>query len=337
MTRQLLLDTSSMMYRAFFAIPASVTDDQGQPVNALHGYLDMTSRLISAREPDEIVHVYDADWRPAPRVELFAGYKANRLPDPDGLPEQFVLLRTIVGAFGMKQAEAPGWEAEDAIGALAAAASKGDRIEIVTGDRDLIQLVHDPVVRVLFTRKGVSELDVLDEAAVLAKYGVPADRYVDFAILRGDPSDGLPGLYGVGEKTAGLLIEAYPTLEALVEDARSEHRQGAPLRRSAKLRSVIRDGADYLATMLRLVPIRTDASVQTTTSDRDDARLDELGERHKLTGPIRRLRHSIDELESSRHSHEPPSGLGARAGEPSPVPPDARPARRASRRSPSAG
>jgi 5'-3' exonuclease len=300
MTRQLLLDTSSMMYRAFFALPASITDGRGQAVNALHGYLDMTARLIGTREPEEVVHVYDADWRPAPRVALYAGYKANRAPDPDGLPEQFGLLREILGAFGMTQAEAPEWEAEDAIGAISARASGRDRIDIVTGDRDLIQLIRDPVVRVLFTRKGVSELDVLDEAAVLAKYGVPADRYLDYAILRGDPSDGLPGLYGVGEKTARILVQTYPSIEALVEDARSEHRRGAPLRRSAKLRAVIREASDYLETMRRLVPIRTDVSVREWGSSRDDARLDELGERHKLTGPIGRLRTSLETLQSSR-------------------------------------
>jgi 5'-3' exonuclease len=300
MPRRMLLDTSSMMYRAFFALPASITDGRGQPVNALHGYLDMTARLIGAREPEEVIHVYDADWRPAPRVALFSGYKDNRPPDPDGLPEQFELLREILDAFGMMQAEAPGWEAEDAIGALCARSSENDRVDIVTGDRDLIQLIRDPVVRVLFTRKGVSELDILDEAAVVAKYGVPADRYVDFAILRGDPSDGLPGLYGVGEKTARTLVNAYPTIDALLEDARAAQRQRAPLQRSAKLRAVVRDSSNYLDAMRRLVPIRTDVSVETSTSERDDARLDELAERYKLTGPTGRLRSSIEELEASR-------------------------------------
>ena len=337
MTRQLLLDTSSMMYRAFFALPASITDDRGQPVNALHGYLDMTARLIGAREPQLVVHVYDADWRPAPRVALYPGYKSARLPDPDGLPEQFELLREILDAFGMTQAEAPGWEAEDAIGVLCARSTEKDRVDIVTGDRDLIQLVRDPVVRVLFTRKGVSEMDVLDEAAVLAKYGVPAGRYVDFAILRGDPSDSLPGLHGVGEKTARVLVQTYPTLEALVEDARSEHRSGAPLRRSAKLRSVIRDAADYLETMRRLVPIRADAVIRTWRGDRDDAHLDSIAERHKLASPIRRLRQSVDELASTRRSPELSTGPGGRAGARGRVRPAGPPSRSGTRRSRNAG
>jgi 5'-3' exonuclease len=337
MPRRMLLDTSSMMYRAFFALPASITDGRGQPVNALHGYLDMTSRLIGAREPEEIVHVYDADWRPAARVALYSGYKANRPPDPDGLPEQFELLRDILDAFGMMQAEAPGWEAEDAIGALCARSSENDRVDIVTGDRDLIQLVRDPAIRVLFTRRGVSEMDILDETAVLEKYGVPAERYVDFAILRGDPSDSLPGLHGVGEKTARVLVQTYPTLEALMEDAQSERRSGAPLRRSAKLRSVIRDASDYLEAMRRLVPIRADTPIRTWSAERKDARLEDLAERYKLTGPIRRLRHSVEELDSSRRSPGPPTAHGGRAGAPAPVPPSAPPAGRGTRRSPNAG
>jgi 5'-3' exonuclease len=297
----------------------------------------MTSRLVAAREPDEVVHVYDADWRPAPRVALYEGYKAGRAVDPEGLPEQFEILQEIVEAFGMIQAEAPGWEAEDAIGALCTKARKADRFEIVTGDRDLIQLVRDPVVKVLFTRRGVSELDMLDEAAVLAKYGVPANRYVDFAILRGDPSDGLPGLYGVGEKTARTLIQTYPTLDALLEDARSEQRRGASLRRSPKLRAVIRDSADYLERMRALVPIRTDVEVRTWRGRPDDARLDSLGERHKLTGPIRRLRQSISGLEASRRSPGPSDAPAAPAAGPGRDPPGGRSTRRGTRRSRSAG
>src|SRR5207248_2411461 len=185
-----------------------------------------------------------------------AGYKANRLPDPEGLPEQFVLLRDVLDALGHAQADAPGWEAEDAIGALCAAAPKDDRADIVTGDRDLVQLVRDPSVRVLFTVRGVTDLRVLDERGVLERFGVPASRYAEFAILRGDPSDGLPGVRGVGEKTARLLVNAYPSLEAMIEDARAERRSGGPLRRSPSLRGAIASSADYLDAMRRIVPIR---------------------------------------------------------------------------------
>ncbi len=293
MTRRLLLDSSSLMFRAFFALPASITDGKGQAVNALHGYLDMCANLIRSREPDECVHCYDDDWRPAPRVAAYDGYKSTRAPDPEGLPEQFVILREILDALGMSQAEAPGWEAEDAIGTLCARAGARDRLDIVTGDRDLIQLVRDPVVRVLFTRRGVSELDVFDEEAVLSKYGVPASRYAEFAILRGDPSDALPGVPGVGEKTARELVNTYSSLEALVADASADRRTGKPLRRSPALRTRIRDAADYLATMREVVPIRTDLEVNLWAEKGDPGRLEALATRHRLTGPIRRLREAL--------------------------------------------
>jgi 5'-3' exonuclease len=290
MAHRIFLDTSSLMYRAFFSTPPTVRDGAGRPINAVHGYVDMTGYLVAQRRPDEIVHCYDADWRPAARVREYDGYKAHRPPDPEGLPEQFDVLREVLEAAGFVQAEAPDWEGEDCIGALCAGAPDQDRVDIVTGDRDLIQLVRDPNVRVLFTLRGVSELRVLDEAGVLEKYGVPASRYAEFAILRGDPSDGLPGVRGVGEKTARQLVNAYPTIDAMVEDARAERRSKGPLQRSRSLRAGIASSAGYLDAMRRIVPIRTDVPVKTWGGERDDAKLDELAERYRLTGPIRRLR-----------------------------------------------
>jgi 5'-3' exonuclease len=297
---RILLDTSSLMYRAFFSVPPTVKAEGGQPVNALHGYLDMVATLTGARKPAEVVHVYDDDWRPAPRVALYEGYKANRLPDPEGLPEQFVILRDVLDALGQPQADAPGWEAEDAIGALCAAAAEGVRSDIVTGDRDLLQLVRDPAVRVLFTVRGVTDLRVLDEKGVLERYGVPASRYAEFAILRGDPSDGLPGVKGVGEKTARTLVNAYPSLEAMVSDATWSREKGGPLQRSPSLRASIRDSADYLAAMQNVARIRTDVEARTWKSEPDEDRADALAERYRLTGPIRRFRAVSDGLKNER-------------------------------------
>jgi 5'-3' exonuclease len=294
MTHRLLLDTSSLLYRAFFSVPQSVADPRGRPVNAVHGYLDMTSRLIGSQRPDELLHVHDHDWRPAARVKVYSGYKADRPTEPDELTPQFDLLGEVLDAFGALQAEAPGWEAEDAIGALCARVGRGTRVAIVTGDRDLIQLVRDPVVRVLFTLKGVSELRVLDEAGVLERYGIPASRYADFAILRGDPSDGLPGVRGVGEKTARLLVNGYPDLKSILKDATAERRRGPLLQRSPGLRAAMRDAAGYLADMQKIVPIRTDVEVRTWSGAQSDARLDALARRYKLEGPIRRLRQALD-------------------------------------------
>jgi 5'-3' exonuclease len=293
-SRQLLVDTSSLMYRAFFSMPPSVTDRHGRPVNALHGYLDMCARLIRDRRPDQVVHCFDHDWRPAPRVAKYAGYKAQRAPDPEGLPEQFPVLRELIVAAGMTHAEARGWEAEDAIGSLCAVASKRDLLDIVTGDRDLIQCVRDPSVRVLFTRRGVSQLDILDEAGVEAKYGVPSSRYADFAILRGDPSDGLPGIRGVGEVTARALVQTYPTLDEMEEDARAERARPGPLRGVRHLKARIREAAEYLAAMREIVPIRTDLPVETVTGERDAKRLDALSGALSLTGPVGRLREALE-------------------------------------------
>jgi 5'-3' exonuclease len=281
------------MYRAFFSVPTSIVGRDRKPVNAVHGYLDMTARLIDRFHPDDCVHVFDNDWRPAARVAIYDGYKGQRLPDPEGLPEQFDLLREVLDAAGLAHAESPGWEAEDAIGALTALGGKQDRFEIVTGDRDLIQLVRDPAVRVLFTLKGVSELGEYDEAGVMAKYGVPASRYADFAILRGDPSDGLPGVRGVGEKTARALTNAYRDLDHVLEEARAEKRSPGPLQGAGRLVATLRDSGDYLDAMRKIVPIRTDVDVDVTREDGDPEQLDELAKSHRLVGPLERLHKAL--------------------------------------------
>lgn len=285
MSHAVLLDTSSLFYRAFFALPPTITDAEGLPVNAVRGYLDFTAHLVRTRRPDRMLHCIDDDWRPAPRVASYAGYKSDRLPDPEGLAEQVPLLNDVLDAFGAVRVWAKGWEADDAIGVLCAAAGPDERMEVVTGDRDLLQLVRDPVVQVLFTVKGVKELAEFDEAAVEAKYGIPASRYVDFAILRGDPSDGLPGVSGVGEKTARDLVRAHASLDDLVAAAGGL---------TPKLGERIAAAKDYLATMREVVPVRTDIELTFAEGVRDDERLDALSERHAIEGPVRRLREALD-------------------------------------------
>jgi 5'-3' exonuclease len=274
-----------MMYRAFFAIrePGVFTRD-GRPIQAVHGYLDMVTKLIVDRRPDEVVNVYDHDWRPVARTDIYADYKGNRLPDPEDLPPQFVILRQVLDPTGLLQAQTEGWEAEDAIGAFCVDADDADRIEIVSGDRDLIQLVRDPVVKLLFTVRGVSELLELDEAAVLAKYEVPAGRYAEFAILRGDPSDGLPGVRGVGAKTARDLVLAYPSIEAMLAAAEAGKMTIKP-----GVRSRLVESREYLDAMARIVPINSTAPLSIWAGDRDEAALTELGAELGLKGPVQRL------------------------------------------------
>jgi 5'-3' exonuclease len=280
---ELLLDAPSLIYRAFFALPRSIRDPSGQSVNAAHGYLDMVSRLLTDRRPRAVTHVFDADWRPRWRVDAYPGYKAKRAEDPPELPGQLPIIRAVLDAAGLPVAEAAGYEADDVIGTLAEAAGPGDRVAIVTGDRDLFQLVRDPVVQVLFPRRGTSDMATMDEAAVRAKCGVPPSRYVDFAILRGDPSDALPGIAGVGEKTAARLVSQYPTLA---------------------------DAGGYLDAMRVVVPVATALEVQPTPpAEPDLERLQDLARRHRLSGPVRRLLQAMHEAGLS--GGEPPAGRPA--------------------------
>jgi 5'-3' exonuclease len=293
-THRILLDVSSLTYRAFFAMPDTVTAPDGRPVNAVHGYLDMVTRLVATRRPDEVVHVYDHDWRPVERTDIFPGYKSNRPPEPEAITQQFALLRSVLDLTGLLQAETEGWEAEDAIGAFCVEADETDRIEIVSGDRDLIQLVRDPVVKLLFTVRGVSELAEYDEAGVLAKYGVPASRYAEFAILRGDPSDDLPGVRGVGAKTALALIQTYDSLDEIVADAAQPQSRPGPLKGKPALKSRIVEASEYLAKMRRLVPVNAVAPLTVWSGPRDDDALKAFADEHGLKGPVQRLQAALD-------------------------------------------
>jgi 5'-3' exonuclease len=298
-THRLLLDVSSLGYRAYFALRDIVHAPDGTSVGAVVGYLDMVTRLIVNRRPDEVVHVYDHDWRPMVRTQLYPGYKANRPVEPEGLPEQFALLRRVLDLTGMRQAQAPTWEAEDAIGALCVDAPDDDRFEMVSGDRDLIQLVRDPSIRLLFTVRGVSELLEFDEAAVLEKYGVPASRYAEFAILRGDPSDELPGVQGVGEKTARALIQTYGSLDELLVDAASDDPRIGPLKGKPALRARLREAQDYVAAMRKLVPIEVGCPVEVWAGSRNDDALRALAEEHGLRGSVVRLLAAMDSTGST--------------------------------------
>ena len=291
--RRLLLDTSSLFYRAYFALPVSILGNDGMPVNALRGYLDMTAQLLREQRPDEVIHCYDAEWRPPARVAAHDGYKAVRATqtEPESLPEQIAVLRTVLDLLGAVQAEAPGWEADDAIATLAEHSGPHDQVDVVTGDRDLLQLVRDGErpVRVLFTLKGVSQLATFDEAAVLDKYGIPAARYADFATLRGDPSDGLPGVKGVGEKTARDLVRAFPSLPALVEAAQSLPPGGTVPGLPGAVAAKVRSAVDYLDAMAAVVPVRRDVEVVVRRPTADLDAVVALAERHRIEGPVERL------------------------------------------------
>src|ERR1043166_2419373 len=206
---QLLVDYSSLLFRTFHTIPSSV------PMHAVYGFLNMLARLITDRRPDGVGIAVDEDWRPAFRVNAIPAYKAHRgSGEPDPIEPQEALGREVLEAFGIAVVGAEGYEAEDVIATLAARAT--ERVEIVSGDRDLFALVRDADRRVLYPLTGVTKLLEVDEAEVTRRYGIPGRRYGDFALLRGDPSDGLPGVPGIGEKTAAKLIAEHGSIEALL-------------------------------------------------------------------------------------------------------------------------
>jgi 5'-3' exonuclease len=284
----LLLDSPSLVYRAYFALPNTIRSPAGRAVNAVRGYLDMATRLLVDRRPGGMVHAFDVDWRPAFRVAAYSGYKANRRPDPPDLPWQFELIREVLDAAGAVIAGAEGYEADDVIGTLADRATAETPVEVVTGDRDLLQLVRDPAVAVLFTVRGVTELHRYDEAAVRARYGVPARHYADMAIIRGDPSDGLPGLRGLGEKTAVRLVAEHGSLDAVEVWAAQAPGQAA---------GAVRTGRAYLEAMRIVVPVVRDLELsQTAPHPPDRARLARLATEHGIDAPIERLLAALDGL-----------------------------------------
>jgi 5'-3' exonuclease len=216
----MLLDTASLYYRAFYGMPETVTAPDGTPVNAIRGLLDAIGRLVRDNKPRQLVACLDADWRPQFRVAAIPSYKAHRAePDgteqtPPGLAVQIPLITQVLAAAGVAIAEHAGYEADDVIATLAARAHTP--VDVVTGDRDLFQLVDDARgVRVLYTIRGLGRLEAVDEAEVAKKYDIPGRAYADFAVLRGDPSDGLPGVPGIGEKTAATLIRAFGSIDGI--------------------------------------------------------------------------------------------------------------------------
>ena len=291
----MLLDTASLYFRAFFGVPDTVRAPDGTPVNAVRGLLDMITRLVRARQPARLVACWDADWRPAFRVAVVPSYKAHRLAadgtseqTPAALAAQVPLIEQVLHASGLAVAGEPGFEADDVIGTLAARSE--DPVEVVTGDRDLFQLVDDARgIRVIYTQRGLLNMDVIDEAAVSAKYGIPGRAYADFAALRGDPSDGLPGVPGVGEKTAAALIRTFGSIEGITSALDAGH-GGFPRGSRDKLERA----RDYLDIALSVVRVVDDAPLPEVNGKlpavpRDAARLEDLGERWGLGSSLTRF------------------------------------------------
>lgn len=270
--RLMLLDTASLYFRAFYGVPDTVTAPDGRPVNAARGLLDMIAKLVTTYEPTHVVACWDDDWRPQWRVDLIPSYKAHRVaelveaaPDveevPDPLEAQIPVIRAELDTLGIPIVGVAQHEADDVIASFAA--QSGMPVDVVTGDRDLFQLVDDARgIRVIYTGRGMSNLEVLDEASVTAKYRVLPSQYADYAVLRGDASDGLPGVAGIGEKTAATLLAAHGDLAGI--RAAAEAGEGM----TAGIRAKLLAAADYLAVAPTVVEV-----VRTLDLPDADARL----------------------------------------------------------------
>ncbi|MCK9915074.1 MULTISPECIES: 5'-3' exonuclease [Microbacterium] len=256
----MLLDTASLYFRAFYGVPESVTAADGTPVNAVRGLLDSIARLATLYSPTHLVACWDDDWRPQWRVELIPSYKTHRVVAevaggtdveevPDPLERQVPIIREALTRLGIPIVGAAEHEADDVIGTLATGA--GLPVDVVTGDRDLFQLIDDDAdVTVVYTARGMSNLEQLRDADIVARYGVHAGQYADFATLRGDSSDGLPGVAGIGEKSAATLLAAHGDLAGITAAAAGTRGMTPGVAKK------VLAGADYLAvapTVVRVV------------------------------------------------------------------------------------
>lgn len=272
----MFVDGSSLIFRAFFGVPTTMRSPDGRPINGVRGFMDRLATLITEYRPGRLAVASDEEWRPAWRVDLIPSYKAHRVaePIPPELAPQMPIIHEVLEAAGVDFVGVPDHEAEDVIATWTALA-EGRSVDIVSGDRDLFALVRDPEVRVLYPEK--KGLTPVDEAEVTRRYGVPGRSYMEFAILRGDPSDGLPGLVGVGDKKAADLVGRYGGVDGLLASGRL----GASDR-------------DYVERARRVVPPVRDLPIELPEGRRagypaDAERVDALAARHGLSGPFERL------------------------------------------------
>jgi len=312
----LLLDGASMWFRSYFGVPSSIKAPDGRPVNAVRGFFDSIATLVTKERPRRLVVCRDDDWRPQWRVDLVPSYKAHRVeePRPDGIPDveevpdeltpQVEMIMQLLDAFGIATAGAPGFEADDVLGTLATR-EQHDPVVVVSGDRDLLQLVRDepaPAVRVLYIGRGLAKATKFGPQEVAEQYGVPIDRagpaYAELALLRGDPSDGLPGVAGIGEKTAATLLARHGSLEG-IQQAAQDPKSSLSKAHRAKLLAA----ADYMAAAEPVVRVATDAPVKLSaaTDDlplaaNDPVRVADLAAAYGVSSSISRLQSALDRL-----------------------------------------
>ena len=270
----MLLDSASLWYRAYFGMPDTLVSPSGLQVNAIRGYLDMTSKLINLYKPNRIVACLEGDWRPSWRVELFPDYKMNRLDEsgeeeePDTLSPQIPILLDLLEALGFPMLGVDDYEADDLMATFAV--NQPGPVRIVTGDRDLFQLVDDKRdVKVVYLAKGIANHDLVDLKWIEQKYEIPGDRYGLFAMIRGDASDGLPGIKGIGEKGAASIAKQFTNLHEVMKAAINDDE-----RLTANIRKKLLESAEYAKIAPKLVGCATDVSIPEMKIDLPNKPLD---------------------------------------------------------------
>ncbi len=296
--RLFLIDGPSLVYRAFFALPESIATSTGVPTNAIFGFASMLVKIVTEYGVQPTVVAWDAGT--SGRTELFAEYKAQRRSRPDLLKQQWPAMEPLVEAFGYSNVRIEGYEADDVIASLAERALKADPpvpVMIVTGDRDVFQLIDERgLVKVMATARGITETKIYDRQAVIDRYGIPPELIPDFYGLKGDTSDNIPGIPGIGEKTASELIQRFGSLEdvlAHIDDIKGAKRKQNLLEHAEDARVSKR-----LATVQRDVAVEFDIAAE-AVREPDRSRVREVFREYELRDPLRRLEEALGDAETA--------------------------------------
>src|SRR4051794_25321725 len=305
-----LIDGNSLAYRAFFALPESIATSTGFPTNAIFGFASMLVKILTEHGPRPTVVVWDAPGMSG-RKEVYPEYKAQRSSRPDLLREQWPHLEPLVDAFGYRNVRVEGYEADDVIASIAERArEQGVPVTIVTGDRDAFQLI-DPEsrVRVMATSRGITDTKTYDYAAVVERYGIPPDVIPDFYGLKGDTSDNIPGVPGIGDKTASQLLQQYGTLEGVLDHV--DDISGAKRRQNLREHADAARVSKVLATIQRDVPVDVDPGRE-AGRDPDRSRLREVFREFELREPLRRLEEAFGSADAAAPAPVAARTVGAR-------------------------
>ncbi len=289
-----LIDGNSLAYRAFFALPESIATSTGEPTNAIFGFASMLVKILTDYGPKGTVVVWDAGM--SGRKEVYDEYKAQRRSRPDLLKEQWPHLAPIVEAFGYRNVSVEGYEADDVIAAIVERAKAQDvPVMVVTGDRDAYQLVDDGRIRIMTTSRGITDTKIYDREGVIDRYGIPPELVPDFIGLKGDTSDNIPGVPGIGDKTAAQLLQEFGSLEGVLSNV--DKISGAKRKQNLTEHAEDARVSKRLATMVRDIDVDVDPATE-ASREPDRSQLRDVFRRFELRDPLRRLEEALDLAEA---------------------------------------